>query len=115
MTPETKVALIEASLAIEAAWDKRYAAAGDVPGYCEGYLDGLEHAARVVQALTDGAQVNTIDMHNNGSADDWTNDPYDEPIFIQGHSHSEPVCAWPDCETYLTRRQMATLHRGGAK
>lgn len=24
-----------------------------------------------------------------------------EPVFIQGHTHSEPICAWPDCQTYL--------------
>lgn len=34
------------------------------------------------------------------------NDPYNEPVFIQGHTHSEPVCAWPDCHTSLTRAQM---------
>jgi hypothetical protein len=33
-------------------------------------------------------------------------DPYSRPVFIQGHNHSEPVCAWPDCETYLTREEM---------
>jgi hypothetical protein len=36
-------------------------------------------------------------------------DPYDKPVFIQGHSHAEPVCAWPDCETYLTRDEMRDL------
>lgn len=36
-------------------------------------------------------------------------DPYDHPVFIQGHMHSEPVCAWPDCTTYLNRRQMREL------
>lgn len=46
----------------------------------------------------------------------WTTDPYDEPIYIRehrwasvGHMHSEPVCAYPDCETYLTRSEMATM------
>lgn len=33
----------------------------------------------------------------------------DSPVFIQGHRHSEPVCAWPDCRTYLTRQQMEGL------
>jgi hypothetical protein len=36
-------------------------------------------------------------------------DPYDKVVFVQGHRHSEPVCAWPDCQTYLTRPQMAEL------
>ena len=45
----------------------------------------------------------------------WTNDPYDEPIYVRdrmadvGHMHSEPVCAFPDCETYLPRGDMATM------
>lgn len=39
-------------------------------------------------------------------------DPYDEPVFVQGHNHSEPVCAWPDCETYLTPAQMAERRAG---
>ena len=30
-------------------------------------------------------------------------------VFVQGHRHSEPVCAWPECSTYLTPAQMATL------
>lgn len=33
-------------------------------------------------------------------------DPYAEPVQIQGHTHAEPVCAWPDCHTFLTREQM---------
>lgn len=33
-------------------------------------------------------------------------DPYNESVFIQGHNHSEPVCAWPHCHTFLTRAQM---------
>jgi hypothetical protein len=37
-------------------------------------------------------------------------DPYDRPVFIQGHRHGEPICAWPDCRTYLTREQMAAWH-----
>ena len=44
----------------------------------------------------------------------WTDDPYDEPVFTQGHMHSEPVCCWPDCETSLTRAGMATLRSGFA-
>lgn len=36
-------------------------------------------------------------------------DPYDRPVLIQGHRHSEPICAWPDCQTYLTREQMAEV------
>ena len=36
-------------------------------------------------------------------------DPCDRPVFVQGHMHSEPVCAWPDCKTYLTRAQMGEL------
>ena len=36
-------------------------------------------------------------------------DPYDKVVFTQRHRHSEPICAWPDCETYLTREQMADL------
>jgi hypothetical protein len=42
------------------------------------------------------------------------NDPYDRVVFVQGHRHSEPACAWPDCETYLTREQMAALPDVGA-
>jgi hypothetical protein len=37
-------------------------------------------------------------------------DPYDEPVFVQGHMHAEPICAWPDCQTYLTREQMQVAH-----
>ena len=37
-------------------------------------------------------------------------DPYDQPVQIQGHMHSEPACAWPDCQTYLTRDDMRILH-----
>ena len=52
----------------------------------------------------------------------WTNDPYDKPVYVcdraadVGHMHSEPVCAYPDCETYLTRSEMASLRvkSGGA-
>lgn len=44
----------------------------------------------------------------------WERDPYDRPIHVQGHMHSEPVCAWPDCQTYLTRVAMATMRAGGA-
>lgn len=40
----------------------------------------------------------------------WHGDPYDQPVQIQGHMHAEPVCAWPDCQTYLTRDDMRILH-----
>lgn len=36
-------------------------------------------------------------------------DPYEKVVFIQGHRHSEPVCAWPNCQTYLTREQMTDM------
>lgn len=39
--------------------------------------------------------------------------PYDDrprPVYVQGHMHSEPVCAWPDCATYLTPAQMQARH-----
>lgn len=36
-------------------------------------------------------------------------DPYAKVVFVRGHRHSEPVCAWPDCQTYLTREQMSEL------
>lgn len=42
-------------------------------------------------------------------------DPYDEPIFIRSriprlsHMHAEPVCAFPECETYLTREDMVAM------
>jgi len=36
-------------------------------------------------------------------------DPYDRVVFIQGHRHSEPICCWPDCQTYLTREQIAGM------
>lgn len=45
----------------------------------------------------------------------WTEDPYDEPVYIRSriprlsHMHAEPICAFPDCETYLTRGDMATM------
>lgn len=45
----------------------------------------------------------------------WTDDPYELPVYVRerhadvGHNHSEPVCAYPDCETYLTRSEMARL------
>lgn len=41
-------------------------------------------------------------------------DPY-KPVYVRsrmadvGHMHSEPICAFPDCETYLTRPEMAAL------
>lgn len=31
---------------------------------------------------------------------------YDRVALVQGHRHSEPVCAHPDCQTYLTPTQM---------
>lgn len=40
---------------IDKLWDARYALVGDEPGYDEGYLDGIEHAARVVREMADGA------------------------------------------------------------
>lgn len=50
------------------------------------------------------------------NAGTWSVDPYDEPAWTQGHWHSEPACAWPDCATYLTRSQMAALHvEGGGR
>ena len=43
----------------------------------------------------------------------WTTDPYDQPIGVfegtRWHMHAEPICADPDCVTYLTRSQMATM------
>ena len=42
-------------------------------------------------------------------------DPYDEPIWIRSHiprlshMHAEPVCAFPECETYLTRDDMRAM------
>lgn len=42
-------------------------------------------------------------------------DPYDEPVFIRSHiprlshMHAEPVCAFPECETYLTRDDMRAM------
>jgi hypothetical protein len=41
----------------------------------------------------------------------WARDPYDEPVWIQGHSHSEPICAWWDCTTSLGRSAMATYRK----
>lgn len=45
----------------------------------------------------------------------WTVDPYDKPIGVfegtRWHMHAEPVCADPDCVTYLTRSQMATMRQ----
>jgi len=50
----------------------------------------------------------------------WQNDPYDEPIGVfegtRWHMHAEPICADPDCVTYLTRAAMATLRaRSGVR
>ena len=42
-------------------------------------------------------------------------DPYDEPIGVfegtRWHMHAEPICADPDCVTYLTRSEMAAMRR----
>jgi hypothetical protein len=49
----------------------------------------------------------------------WSDDPYDEPIGVfegaRWHMHSEPICADPDCVTYLTRSAMATLRNRSAR
>ena len=43
----------------------------------------------------------------------WREDPYDKPIGVfegtRWHMHAEPICADPECVTYLTRAQMATM------
>ena len=43
----------------------------------------------------------------------WEDEPYDKPMGVfegtRWHMHAEPVCADPDCVTYLTRSRMATL------
>lgn len=43
----------------------------------------------------------------------WTNDPYGEAIGVfegtRWHMHAEPICADPECVTYLTRSQVATM------
>ena len=59
---------------------------------------GVDHCCGVLTCLTAGV---------------WTIDPYDQALGVfegtRWHMHSEPVCADPDCVTYLTRAQMATM------
>lgn len=42
----------------------------------------------------------------------WNSDPYfGPPVFIQGHMHAEPACAYWDCTTTLSRSAMATRQK----
>jgi hypothetical protein len=45
----------------------------------------------------------------------WGDDPYDKPVGVfegtRWHMHAEPICADPECVTYLTREQMAEAQR----
>ena len=43
------------------------------------------------------------------AADPLYDPVYARVVWVQGHRHSEPVCAWPECITYLTREQMAEM------
>lgn len=101
---------------------------------CDPYLDDHESCGRIpkliettyenVEALLaetvaamraelDATHTTIARLRNAGT---WSVDPYDEPAWTQGHWHSEPACAWPDCATYLTRSQMAALHvEGGGR
>lgn len=36
----------------------------------------------------------------------YDRDSYSRVVKIQGHRHSEPICAEPICQTYLTPTQM---------
>lgn len=44
---------------------------------------------------------------------EWGEDPYDKPVGVfegtRWHMHSEPICADPECVTYLSREQMADV------
>ena len=46
-------------------------------------------------------------------------DPYDKSVGVfegtRWHMHSEPVCADPECVTYLTRDEMRQAHRRKSK
>lgn len=42
-------------------------------------------------------------------------DPYRKVVWVQGHHHAEPACAWPDCITYLTPAQMDALPHAGER
>lgn len=70
------------------------------------YADSLDHLPTWMEAREAGFLITRVvdeEVERVGS------DPYDKPVFIQGHRHSEPVCAWPECQTYLTREQMAEM------
>lgn len=81
------------------------------------HLAGEHEAARIEQAhgIGDDAwfAAKSEDERRAGAERLWEAvgepDPYDRVVFVQGHRHSEPVCAWPLCETYLTREQMAAF------
>lgn len=70
-------------------------------------IEVIESSRDVILALT--AENERLSFRPTAATEPVDNDPYDSPIFVQGHSHSEPVCAWPDCRTYLTREQMSAL------
>lgn len=65
-------------------------------------------------------QIENWNPNTMGPDCDWCGecvwcDPYVKPVGVfegaRWHMHAEPVCADPDCVTYLTREQMAEAHR----
>ncbi len=54
-----------------------------VAGTVQGVIDGI--AAEITEAVED---------------------PYLNPVQIDGHSHAEPICCIPECESYLTPTEM---------
>lgn len=38
----------------------------------------------------------------------WQEHPQ-PPVYVQGHWHAEPICAHPDCKTYLNAEEMERM------
>lgn len=72
------------------------------------YADSLDHLPTWMEAREAGFLITRAANEEVEQVEN--DDPYDEPVGVfegnRWHMHSEPVCAWPDCQTYLTREQM---------
>lgn len=71
--------------------------------------------AAILKALAEPAAEGGDPPDSDDLRPEWGRDPYDEPVTIQGHLHSEPICVWPECDTYLTYDEMAAAQaaKGG--
>lgn len=75
------------------------------------YAASLDHLPTWMEAREAGFLITRV---VDEEAERLGNDPYDNPVGVfegtRWHMHSEPICADPECVTYLTREQMAAAH-----